>query len=286
MIVAERTRPTVKTLKAAAAQVQKGLAGIPIACLTLITYLFLFTPILVLIVFSFNASKSMAVWNGFTLDWYKTLLRDRYILQALRNSVIVGVTSATISTTIGTITALVLVRRRFPGKELFSTLMLSPLVLPEIVIGVAFLVFMVFLNIKLGFFTLITGHVVLTIPYSTLIVRASASGLDISLEEAAADLGANPWKVFRHITLPLLIPGVLTAFLLTFTISFDDFVISMFTAGVGTTTLPLRIFSMLKLGITPEINALGSLLILLNLVMIIAVGGQQLRKLMGGEAVG
>lgn len=286
MIAAQKRRYPAKALKAVPVRLQKSLGGISIGLITLLTYIFLFTPIIVLIVFSFNASKSMAVWNGFTLEWYQTLLGDRYILQALRNSLIVGVTAATISTAIGTITALVLVRRDFWGKELFSTLMLSPLVLPEIVIGVAFLVFMVFLNIKLGFFTLITGHVVLTIPYSTLIVRASASGLDISLEEAAADLGANPWRVFRWITLPLLIPGVLTAFLLTFTISFDDFVISMFTAGVGTTTLPLRIFSMLKLGITPEINALGSILIMLNLLMILAIGGQQLRKLMGGEAVG
>jgi ABC-type spermidine/putrescine transport system permease subunit II len=165
---------------------------------------------------------------------------------------------------------------------MFSTLMLSPLVLPEIVLGVAFLVFLVFLKISLSYFTLIMGHILLTLPFATLIMRTSVAGLDVSLEEAAADLGADEIRIFRYITLPLLMPGIIAAFLLTFTISLDDFVISMFVAGVGNTTLPLQIFSMLKLGITPEINALGTVLILLNLVLILTIGGQQLRRVMGG----
>jgi ABC-type spermidine/putrescine transport system permease subunit II len=162
--------------------------------------------------------------------------------------------------------------------------MLSPLVLPEIVLGVSFLVFMVFLNIRLGFFSLIMAHIILTLPYSTLIVRASANGLDRALEEAAADLGADEVRVFRYITFPLLLPGIMAAFLLTFTISLDDFVMSMFAAGVGTTTLPLQIFSLLKVGITPEINALGTVLILFNIVLVLLIGGQQLRRVMGSAA--
>jgi len=254
--------------------------------LTVLTYIFLFAPIVVLIVFSFNASRTTYYWTGFTIDWYKQMFGDRYLLAALKNSVIVAVVSAAVSTAIGTLTGLILVRRKFPGKDLFSTLMLAPLVLPEIVIAVSFLVLMVYLKVNLGFFTLITGHVVITLPYATLILRATAAGLDVSLEEAAADLGANEWRVFSRITLPLLMPGVLAALLLSLTISFDNFVMSMFAAGVGTTTLPLRIFGMLKLGITPEINALGAMLILLNVLLILTVGGRQLRQVMGGGGMG
>jgi spermidine/putrescine transport system permease protein len=164
--------------------------------------------------------------------------------------------------------------------------MLAPLVLPEIVIAVSFLVLMVYFQVNLGYFTLITGHVVISLPFATLIVRATASGLDRTLEEAGADLGANAWQVFRRITLPLLMPGILAALLLTLTISFDTFVMSMFAAGVGTTTLPLRIFGMLKTGITPEINALGTILIGINLLLILAIGGRQLRQVMGGAGMG
>jgi ABC-type spermidine/putrescine transport system permease subunit II len=224
----------------------------------------------------------MATWKGFSLGWYNELFHNRYIFIALKNSLIVAISSASISTILGTLAALVLVRQNFKGKEMFSTLMLSPLVLPEIVLGVAFLVFLVFLKISLSYFTLIMGHILLTLPFATLIMRTSVAGLDVSLEEAAADLGADEMRIFRYITLPLLMPGITAAFLLTFTISLDDFVISMFVAGVGNTTLPLQIFSMLKLGITPEINALGTVLILLNLVLILTIGGQQLRRVMGG----
>ncbi len=255
-----------------------------VGAITLITYLFLFLPLVVLVVFSFNAGHSSAIWKGFSFDWYRVLFQDRYIFTALRNSLIVATSAGLISTVLGTLAGLILVRRTFKGKEIFSTLMLSPLVLPEIVLGVSFLVFMVFLNIKLGFFSLIMGHIILTLPYATLIVRAAAAGLDASLEEAAADLGANEGRVFQYVTFPLLLPGIMAAFLLTFTISLDDFVISMFASGVGTTTLPLQIFSLLKVGITPEINALGTVLIMFNLVLILIIGGQQLRRVMGGTS--
>jgi spermidine/putrescine transport system permease protein len=263
----------------------QGLVGAQlVGSITVLTFLFLFLPLIVLIVYSFNAAHSSAIWKGFTFDWYKVLFKDRYIITALRNSLIVASSAGMISTGLGTLAALMLVRRSFRGKEIYSTLMLAPLVLPEIVLGVSFLVFMVFLNIRLGFFSLIVGHIILTLPYATLIVRAAAAGLDTSLEEAAADLGANEMRVFRHITFPLLLPGILAAFLLTFTISLDDFVISMFASGVGTTTLPLQIFSLLKVGITPEINALGTVLILFNLILILVIGGKQLRRVMGSAS--
>ena len=274
--------PTVPKRKIKIWRLQNAMGGQFVNVLTALTYFFLFAPMFVLVFYSFNAGRSTTVWQGFSLDWYGVLFNDRYVFQALKNSIIVAVSAATISTIVGTLTALTLVRRKFWGQEAFSTLLLAPLVLPEIVLGVAFLVFMVFLNIRLGFGTLIMGHTVLALPYATLIVRAAASGLDISLEQAAAELGADEGRVFRYITLPLLIPGILGAFLLTFTISFDNFVISMFASGVGTTTLPLQIFSMLKGGVTPEINALGTVLILFNLLLVVTVGGKHMLRLIKG----
>jgi spermidine/putrescine transport system permease protein len=267
-------------------RLQNAIGSNFVTVLTILTYLFLFVPMFVLIIYSFNAGRTTAIWEGFSLEWYRVLFDDKYIFRALKNSLIVATCAAIISTILGTLAALVLVRRRFKGKELFSTLMLAPLVLPEIVLGVSFLVFLVFLNIKLGFTSIILAHIILTLPFATLIVRASASGLDRRLEEAGADLGADEVQVFRYITFPLLVPGILAAFLLTFTISLDDFVMSMFAGGVGTTTLPLQIFSMLKLGITPEINALGTILIIFNLVLILTIGGQQLGRVMGGGSSG
>ena len=243
---------------------------------TLLAYLFLFVPIVILIAYSFNASRSTVVWTGFTLDWYAEVFKDRGLRQSLQVSAVVALASALISTAIGALTALAIVRRRFVGRDALSTLMLAPLVLPEIVMAVALLVFMVAMNVTLGYFTLIVSHVLVTVPFATLIVRAAASSLDRRLEEAAADLGANEWQIFWRVTFPLLLPPIVTAFLLAATLSFDNFVMSTFSSGVGTTPLPLRIYSMLKLGITPEINALGALMVLLNVVVVVAVMGRHL----------
>ena len=250
--------------------------------LAIVIYMFLFSPIIILIVYSFNDSQIMTVLTGFTLRWYQTLFQNRDVFSSLTNSLIVGVSSAVISTAIGTMTAIVLVRHNFWGKQTFSTLILAPLILPEVVLAVALLVFLVFLKIQLSYFTIIAGHILLSLPRSTLVVRASAAGLDVTLEEAAADLGANAWEVFRHVTFPLLIPGILASLLLTFTLSFDNFVITMFVAGVGTTTLPLQIFSMMRFGTDPQINALGTILIASNLLLVFAIGGKQLQRVMGG----
>lgn len=244
---------------------------------TLLAYLFLFIPIVVLIAYSFNAGRSTVVWTGFTFDWYREVFDDRGIGRSLRVSLIVAAASAAISTAIGTLATLAIVRNRFTGRDALSTLMMAPLVLPEIVIAVAFLVLMVVGGITLGYFTLITGHVLVSIPYTMLIVRAAASALDRRLEEAAADLGANELQVFLRVTLPLLMPAIFTAFLLAATLSFDNFVMSVFTSGVGTTPLPIQIYSMLKLGITPEINALGALMVLVNVVVVVAVLARHLR---------
>jgi spermidine/putrescine transport system permease protein len=246
----------------------------------LLAYLFLFIPIVVLIVYSFNASRSTVVWTGFTLDWYGEVFSDRGLRRALGVSALIAVVSALISTAIGALTALAIVRRRFIGRDALATLLLAPMVLPEIVMAVALLVFMVALNVTLGYFTMIVGHVLISVPFATLIVRAAAASLDRRLEEAAADLGANEWQIFWRVTFPLLLPPIVTAFLLAATLSFDNFVMSTFTSGVGTTPLPLRIYSMLKLGITPEINALGALMVLLNVFFVVVVMGRHLSLLL------
>ncbi|HEY9345068.1 MAG TPA: ABC transporter permease, partial [Inquilinus sp.] len=247
---------------------------------TILAYLFLFVPIAVLIVYSFNASRSTVVWTGFTLDWYREVLADRSLQRALWVSALVAGASALLSTAIGALTALVLARRVFRGRDAFSTLVLAPLVLPEIVLAVGLLVLVASAGIPLGYFTLIAGHTLIAVPFTTLIVRAAASALDRRLEEAAADLGADPRQAFVRVTLPLLLPAIVTAFLLAATLSFDNFVMSTFTSGVGTTTLPLRIYSMLKTGITPEINALGTLLVAANVLVVVAVAGRHLKLLL------
>ncbi len=250
--------------------------------MTMLAFVFLFAPIVILIVYSFNASRSTVVWSGFTFDWYREVFDDRGLGRALWVSLIIAASSAAISTAIGTLTALAIVKRRFRGRDALSTLMMAPLVLPEIVIAVAFLVLMVTAGVTLGYFTLIASHVLVSIPYTMLIVRAAASALDRRLEEAAADLGANELQVFLRVTLPILMPAIFTAFLLAATLSFDNFVMSTFTSGVGTTPLPLRIYSMLKLGITPEINALGALMVLVNVLVVVAVLGRHLRLVVRG----
>jgi putrescine transport system permease protein len=252
-----------------------------IAGTTLMTYVFLYAPIVILVVFSFNRAELSYSWRGATLNWYRVLLQDEYLFAALRVSVTVGVTSAVIGTAIGGLTAVTLARRRFRGREAFTMLMFMPLILPEIVVSVAFLSLLVAMKVHLGYMTLIAGHSLLALPYSTLILLGAAMGLDVSLEEAASDLGCSAWQVFRRITLPLLLPGILASLLLTFTMSLDDIVMSTFVNGVGTTTLPLRIYSMLKTGITPEINALGSVLVLVNLSILTMVGATQLKRLLG-----
>jgi len=263
--------------------IETNLLGRLSPTVTLLAYLFLFVPIVILIAYSFNASRSTVVWTGFTLDWYAEVFKDRGLRQSLQVSAVVALASALISTAIGALTALAIVRRRFVGRDALSTLMLAPLVLPEIVMAVALLVFMVAMNVTLGYFTLIVSHVLVTVPFATLIVRAAASSLDRRLEEAAADLGANEWQIFWRVTFPLLLPPIVTAFLLAATLSFDNFVMSTFSSGVGTTPLPLRIYSMLRLGITPKINALGALMVLLNVIVIVAVMSRHLKLVLNNK---
>jgi spermidine/putrescine transport system permease protein len=231
-------------------------------------YLFLYAPIVILVVFSFNASRFVSTWDGFSLRWYGELLKNAAMMSALKNSLIVAGVSTLLSTVFGTMVALVMERRRFPGKLAFDALLYLPIIIPDIAMAVMLLLFFVMSRIKLSLFTIIISHVAFNISFVAVVVRARLVGFDRSLEEAAQDLGANELQTFWHVTLPLLMPGILGGALLAFTLSLDDFVITFFTAGVGSTTLPLRIYSMVKLGITPEINAISSLLILASMTLV------------------
>ncbi|WP_448955986.1 ABC transporter permease [Labrys neptuniae] len=251
--------------------------GLYVPAATIGGYVFLFAPLMVLVIYAFNAGRSTVVWEGFSLTWFADALSDRGLRAGLQVSVIVAAASAVLATAIGTSAALAVVKRSFPGKNLFSTLVIAPLVLPEIVLAVGLLVATVWTGIPLGYGTLIAGHVLISIPFSFLIVRAAASGLDARLDEAAADLGASGRQIFVRVTLPLLMPAIVSAFLLCAVISFDNFVVSTFVSGVGSTPLPIQIYATLKTGLTPKINALGAMLIAVNVVVIVLVMGRYLK---------
>ena len=231
-------------------------------------FVFLYVPILILIVFSFNASRFVTAWAGFSFRWYGELFQDEAMMLALRNSLIVAVISTVLSTIFGTMVSLAMERHRFFGKVAFDALLYLPIIIPDIAMAVMLLLFFVMSKITLSLTTIIISHVAFNISFVAVVVRARLVGFDRSLEEAAQDLGANEIQTFRYVTLPLLMPAILGGALLAFTLSLDDFVITFFTAGVGSTTLPLRIYSMVKLGITPEINAVSSLMLLASMTLL------------------
>ena len=235
---------------------------------TIFVYLFLYVPILILILYSFNRGKRTAGWEGFTFDWYARLLENDLILRAVKNSLIVAVLATLFSTVIGTLAALALARYSFRGKGATQGALYLPIIIPEIVIGAAMVTFFGVVELRLSLVTLIVSHIAFCISYVAIVVRARLAGFDRSLEEAASDLGAGPWDTFRRVTLPIILPGIIAGALLAFTISIDDYVVSSFVAGVGSTTLPIQIYSMLKVGVTPEVNAVSTLLLLLTVVLI------------------
>jgi spermidine/putrescine transport system permease protein len=234
-----------------------------------LVYGFLYAPIAILVFFSFNASRQTATWRGWTFDWYRQLLVDEHILASLRNSLTVGVAATVIATAIGTLVALALGRYDFPGKALTRNLLFLPVIIPEIVVGAALVTFFGVARFRLSLATVIIAHVVFSVSYVAIVVRARLSGLDPSLEEAALDLGARPLQTFRRVTLPLILPGIASGALLVFTLSIDDYVITSFVAGVGATTLPLQIYSMLKIGVTPEVNAVSTLILAGTIALIV-----------------
>ncbi|MFF2846227.1 ABC transporter permease [Streptomyces sp. NPDC058001] len=243
---------------------------------------FLYIPIVVVVVLSFNDSDVTYKWAGFSTRWYGVLARDTDLLSALRVSAEAGIISATLATAGGLFAAMGMARLGRRGRAVFSGSLFLPLVIPEIVLGVALLSVFGTLKATLGLTTLVLGHLVVTLPYAALIVLGAHRALDPALDEAATDLGCGAWHRFRLITVPLLKQALLASWLLCFTISFGNIVMSTFTSGVGTTTLPLRVYSLLKTGLTPEINALGTLLVLFTFVIILGAGLRQMRRVLIG----
>jgi spermidine/putrescine transport system permease protein len=235
----------------------------------IVSYIFLYAPIAILIIFSFNNSRfASANWNGFTFRWYSELFTNEAIGSALQNSLIISLTSTFISVIFGTMVALAMERYTFRGKLAFDSLLYLPIIIPDIAMAVMLLLFFVLVKMPLGRYTVIISHIAFNISFVAIVVRARLAQFDTSLEEAAQDLYADHWATFRRVTLPLLMPGILGGALLAFTLSLDDFVITFFTSGPGATTLPLRIYSMVKLGVTPEINALSSIMLLASFVLV------------------
>ncbi len=234
-----------------------------------LVYLFLYAPIAILVVFSFNRGRQTAVWEGGTLEWYRSLLHNDLILASMRNSLIVGLVSTAAATVIGTLVALALGRYAFRGEGFTRSLLYLPIIIPEIVLGAALVTFFGVLAFRLSLVTVVIAHIVFSISYVAIVVRARLAGFDRSLEEAALDLGARPLATFLRVTLPLITPGIVAGALLSFTISIDDYVITSFVAGVGATTLPLQIYSMLKVGVTPEVNAVSTILLAVTVVLIV-----------------
>lgn len=230
---------------------------------------FIYLPIFLVMVFSFNESRLVTVWAGFSLKWYATLFQNTQLLQSALLSLKLGVLSATAATILGVFAALTLVRVPwFRGKGAFGFLVLAPIIIPEMVIGLAFLLLFVAIDLPRGFFTLFLAHTTFGLCFVTTTVQARLSGFDISLEEASADLGATAQQTFWRVTLPLIMPGVLSGWALAFVLSFDDLIISSLTTGPGATTLPMRIYSQVRLGVSPEINAASSLMILTAIIIL------------------
>ncbi|MBR0556934.1 ABC transporter permease [Ciceribacter sp. L1K23] len=227
-----------------------------------IGFAFLYIPIVILVIYSFNESKLVTVWGGFSLKWYASLWSNQGLMDAAWITAQVGLLSATLGTVLGTMAALTLVRYgRFPGRMLFSGMVYAPLVMPEVITGLSLLLLFVAVGLDRGLMTVIIAHTTFTMCYVAIVVQSRLLTFDMSLEEAAQDLGCPPVKTFFKITLPLILPAVISGWMLAFTLSLDDLVIASFTTGPGATTLPIKIYSQVRLGVTPEINAVCSILI-------------------------
>jgi spermidine/putrescine transport system permease protein len=241
-----------------------GFRGIAWLCVV-----FLYGPILVIAVYSFNSIRSITVWGGFTLDWYGRVFRNGEIQQATLNSLTVASIAATVATIAATAAALAIARAGpFRGRAAAYAIISLPLMVPEIISAVATLIFFATIGISLGLHTVILAHIVFCIPFAYLPIAARLQGIDPVYEEAAADLFADPWRTFRHVTLPLMGPGIVAGFMLAFIISLDDFIITNMVAGPGATTLPVLIYGMVRTGFSPEINAVSTLLLAVSVLFV------------------
>ncbi|MBR0685764.1 ABC transporter permease subunit [Bradyrhizobium manausense] len=247
---------------------------------------FLYLPILILVIYSFNASRLVTVWGGWSLRWYREFFADSAMIEASWMSLRVATASATIATLLGTLAAVALSRgERFRGRTLFSGMLYAPLVMPEVITGLSLLLLFVALNAERGFWTVTIAHTTLTMCFVAVVVQSRLGSLDRSLEEAAMDLGCAPVRAFLSVTLPLIAPAIVAGWMLAFTLSLDDLVIASFTTGPGSATLPIRIYSEVRLGVKPEINAISTLVIaLIAVVIVIASLASKLSSSQGESA--
>jgi len=247
---------------------------------------FLYLPIVILVIYSFNASRLVTVWGGWSLRWYHEFFNDSAMIEAAWMSLEVAAASATIATLLGTLAAVALSRgKNFRGRTLFSGMLYAPLVMPEVITGLSLLLLFVAINAERGFWTVTIAHTTLTMCFVAVVVQSRLTSLDKSLEEAAMDLGCDPVRAFLAVTLPLILPAVAAGWMLAFTLSLDDLVIASFTTGPGSATLPIRIYSQVRLGVKPEINAICTLVIgLIAVVIIIASLASKLSSARGESA--
>lgn len=228
------------------------------------TYLLLYIPIIIVVIFSFNDSRVNVTWVGFTLKWYKVLLADQDMITAAINSLLIALIASIISVILGTLAGVALNKYKIP---ILSSLILIPVAAPELLVGVSLLLFYLLINFSLGLASIILSHIAFCISFVAVAVKTRLHGMDQSIMDAARDLGASPLKSFYLILIPSILPGIIAGGLMAFTLSIDDFVITFFTAGVGSTTLPLAIYAMLKMGVTPEINAISTIIIVMTLLL-------------------
>ena len=225
-------------------------------------FAFLYLPMLILVIYSFNESRLVTVWAGFSTKWYGKLLQNDAFLDAAWVTLNVGIWSSTIATVLGTMAAYVMVRSgRFLGRELFSGMIYAPLVMPEVITGLSLLLFFLAIGLDRGMVTIILAHTTFSMCYVSVVVTSRLITFDQSLEDAALDLGCTPFDAFRSVTLPIIAPAVISGWLLAFTLSLDDLVIASFTSGPSSTTLPIKVYSAVRMGVSPEINALSTLMI-------------------------
>ena len=228
----------------------------------------MYLPIVLLVIYSFNESKISSVWGGFSVKWYQQLFRDKEMFKALWNSIVLGVSSSVCAAVIGTLGAFGMTKIKCKANGVMEYISTLPIMIPEIILAMVFLAFFSLLGLPFGMTTLILGHTAFCIPYCFMLVKARLVGMDASLAEAARDLGASEWQVFRDITLPLIAPAIASGMVLSFAMSFDDVIISLFVTGVNVNTLPIRVYTQIKTGVTPEINALCSLMLLATLILV------------------
>ncbi|MCS6882045.1 MAG: ABC transporter permease [Oscillochloridaceae bacterium] len=288
MIEATSTAAQPRAARPALEQGRLTWSGLALTVYAVLIYLFLYLPIAILALFSFTRDQFGVRWTGFTLDWYLRLFANQRLMGATLNTLYVALVSTFVATVLGTLLAMALERHRFRGRTTVDTLIHLPIVIPEIVMAVALLAFsaLVFDLIRLltdeivrrSLTTVIIGHIAFSVSFVVVVVRTSLKNFDRRLEEAAADLGANGWNVFWRVTFPLILPGVIGGALLAFTLSLDDFIISLFLSGPGTSLLPVEVYNKVRRAVTPEINAISTLMLVLSITLVVLSQSVQRRQ--------